>query len=149
MKLALKPENIAQLVFFMRGEKVMFDADLAKLYGVTTKALNQAVSRNQARFPGRFRFPLNACRVRQLEVTICDLIRRGTTKLEVTNCDLKFARRPPTSSDRLHRARRCDAFKPAAKRTCGRGQHRNHVHVRAVAPAYGYESRSRSQNRSP
>src|SRR5207247_10680329 len=58
MKLALRTENLAQLVFFMRGEKVMFDADLAKLYGVTTKALNQAVSRNQARFPGDFAFRL-------------------------------------------------------------------------------------------
>jgi hypothetical protein len=36
---ALKPEKVAQLVFFVRGQKVMFDADLAKLYGVTTKAL--------------------------------------------------------------------------------------------------------------
>ena len=47
MKLALKPENIAQLVFFIRGEKVMLDADLAKLYGVSTKALNQALRRNR------------------------------------------------------------------------------------------------------
>jgi ORF6N domain len=46
MKLALKPENIAQLVYFVRGEKVMFDADLAKLCGVSTKALNQAFRRN-------------------------------------------------------------------------------------------------------
>jgi len=34
------PEELAQLVFAVRGEKVMFDVDLAKLYGVTTKALN-------------------------------------------------------------------------------------------------------------
>jgi hypothetical protein len=46
----LKPENVAQLVFFIRGEKVMLDADLAKLYGVTTKALNQAMRRNKTRF---------------------------------------------------------------------------------------------------
>jgi hypothetical protein len=42
MKLALKPEYLAQLVFVIRGEKVMLDVDLAKLYGVSTKALNQA-----------------------------------------------------------------------------------------------------------
>ena len=47
MALTLKPENIVQLVFFVRGEKVMFDADLAKLYGVRTKALNQAFRRNK------------------------------------------------------------------------------------------------------
>jgi hypothetical protein len=57
--LTLKPENIAQLVFFVRGEKVMFDADLAKLYGVPTKALNQAMRRNQVRFPEDFAFRLS------------------------------------------------------------------------------------------
>jgi hypothetical protein len=56
----LKPENVAQLVFFIRGEKVMLDADLAKLYGVTTKALNQAVRRNRTRFPEDFAFRLSA-----------------------------------------------------------------------------------------
>jgi ORF6N domain len=56
MKLALKPENIAQLVFFIRREKVMLDADLARLYGVSTKALNQALRRNRERFPDDFFF---------------------------------------------------------------------------------------------
>ena len=60
MKLALKPENLAQLVFFIRGEKVMLDADLAALYGVRPKALNQAVKRNNARFPADFCFQLTA-----------------------------------------------------------------------------------------
>jgi hypothetical protein len=52
-------QELAQLVFFVRGEKVMFDADIAKLYGVTTKALNQAMSRNKARFPEDFAFRLS------------------------------------------------------------------------------------------
>jgi hypothetical protein len=56
MKLALKPENLAQLVYFIRGEKVMLDADLARLYGVSTKALNQALRRNRERFPADFVF---------------------------------------------------------------------------------------------
>ena len=56
--LVLKPENIAQLVLFIRGEKVILDRDLAGLYGVTTKALNQAVKRNAARFPADFMFQL-------------------------------------------------------------------------------------------
>jgi hypothetical protein len=58
MRVVVKPENIAQLVFFIRGEKIMFDADLAMLYGVTTKALNQAVKRNAQRFPSDFMFQL-------------------------------------------------------------------------------------------
>ena len=58
MAITLKPENVARLVFFVRGEKVMLDADLAMLYGVTTKALNQAVKRNSQRFPSDFMFQL-------------------------------------------------------------------------------------------
>jgi hypothetical protein len=54
----LKTENIARLVLFIRGEKVILDRDLAGLYGVTTKALNQAVKRNSARFPADFMFQL-------------------------------------------------------------------------------------------
>ena len=60
MAVVLKPENVARLVFFIRGEKVMLDADLAKLYRVTTKALNQAMRRNRTRFPEDFAFRLSA-----------------------------------------------------------------------------------------
>ena len=56
--IVLKPENVAQLVFFMRGEKVMFDGDLAMLYGVEVRSLNQAVARNRKRFPADFAFQL-------------------------------------------------------------------------------------------
>jgi hypothetical protein len=58
MSIVLKPENIAPHVFFIRGEKVMLDADLAMLYGVTTGNLNKAVKRNQTRFPRDFMFQL-------------------------------------------------------------------------------------------
>lgn len=54
-----KPENLAQLVFLIRGEKVLLDADLAMLYGVETGALNRAVKRNIERFPEDFMFQLN------------------------------------------------------------------------------------------
>ena len=56
MAIILKPENIAQFAFFIGGEKIMLDADLARLYGVTTGNLNKAVKRNQARFPVDFMF---------------------------------------------------------------------------------------------
>lgn len=49
-----KPENLAKLVFLVRGEKVLLDADLAELYGVETGALNRAVKRNIERFPADF-----------------------------------------------------------------------------------------------
>jgi hypothetical protein len=53
-----KPESLAQLVFIVRGEKVLLDADLADLYGVATKVMNQAVKRNLDRFPADFTFQL-------------------------------------------------------------------------------------------
>jgi hypothetical protein len=51
-------ERIATAIYLIRGEKVMLDSDLAELYGVGTGALNQAVSRNEERFPDDFSFYL-------------------------------------------------------------------------------------------
>ncbi len=51
-------ERIGQKIFLIRGQKVMLDRDLAELYGVTVKSLNQAVRRNRARFPKDFVFKL-------------------------------------------------------------------------------------------
>jgi hypothetical protein len=53
-----KPENLASLVLAIRGEKVLLDTDLAELYGVEARALNQAVARNRSRFPDDFMFQL-------------------------------------------------------------------------------------------
>jgi hypothetical protein len=55
---AANTENIASLVLYVRGERVLLDADLAVLYGVGTSALNQAVKRNGSRFPEDFMFQL-------------------------------------------------------------------------------------------
>lgn len=62
---------IEQKIFTIRGERVMIDRDLAELYGVTTKVLNQAVKRNERRFPGDFMFRLTGPEKAQL-VTDCD-----------------------------------------------------------------------------
>ena len=53
-------ERIERLIFLARGEKVLLDADLAVLYGVSTGALNRAVKRNANRFPDDFMFELTA-----------------------------------------------------------------------------------------
>lgn len=50
---------ISQKIFFVRGTRVMLDADLARLYGVATKNLNKAVKRNASRFPSDFMFQLS------------------------------------------------------------------------------------------
>ena len=56
--LIIPNEIIENRIFLIRGKKVMFDKDLAKLYGVLTKNLNKAVSRNIERFPEDFMFQL-------------------------------------------------------------------------------------------
>jgi len=53
------PERIERSILLIRGHKVMLDRDLASLYGVSTKVLNQAVKRHKDRFPEDFMFQLN------------------------------------------------------------------------------------------
>ena len=58
-KKALVPtEAIVTKILFLRGEKVLLDRDLAELYGVQTRVLNQAVGRHKKRFPEDFMFVL-------------------------------------------------------------------------------------------
>jgi len=54
--IAISGDLIENKIFFVRGKKVMMDKDLAELYGVETKVLNQAVKRNIKRFPDDFMF---------------------------------------------------------------------------------------------
>ena len=53
-----QPENIKDIIYEVRGQKVMLDRDLASIYGVETRTLNQAVKRNIDRFPTDFMFQL-------------------------------------------------------------------------------------------
>jgi len=64
-------ERIDQRILLIRGHRVMIDADLAELYGVSTKAMNQAVKRNAERFPPDFAFRLTG-REKAEVVTNCD-----------------------------------------------------------------------------
>ena len=56
---ARKPVSIESAIHNLRGEKVILDADLARIYGVTTKRLNEQVKRNARRFPLDFAFRLS------------------------------------------------------------------------------------------
>ena len=61
-------------VLTIRGEKVLLDSDLALIYGISTKVLNQAVKRNAERFPSDFRFQLTKAERTEV-VTACDHLR--------------------------------------------------------------------------
>jgi hypothetical protein len=68
-------DHIARAIYVIRGHKLMLDVDLAALYGVSPKALNQAVKRNVARFPDDFMFQLTweeAENLRSQSVTLND-----------------------------------------------------------------------------
>jgi hypothetical protein len=84
-------ERIESRILLVRGHKVLLDSDLAQLYGVTTKRLNEQVKRNQERFRG---FHVSA-----------DFLR--DEEFEVANCDLKTRKRgAPLSALRIYRTRR-------------------------------------------
>lgn len=65
-QLVVPVEHIASIIFTLRGQRLILDADLARLYGVTTKRLNEQVKRNAARFPEDFMFQLTLAEVENL-----------------------------------------------------------------------------------
>ena len=73
--LIITDERIEKTILLIRGQKVIIDTDLAELYGVSTKALNQAVTRNEQRFPQDFMFRLTKTEKQEL-VTNCDRLDR-------------------------------------------------------------------------
>tara|TARA_R110002050_G_scaffold278081_1_gene424057 strand:- start:222 stop:584 length:363 start_codon:yes stop_codon:yes gene_type:complete len=58
-KLIIPDEAVLNKIYNLRGQKVMFDSDLALLYEVETRVLNRQVKRNEDRFPGDFMFQLS------------------------------------------------------------------------------------------
>ena len=76
-------ERIESRILLIRSHKIMLDSDLAQLYGVTTKRLNEQVKRNRDRFPADFMFRLRVKEKNEV-VANCDYLRR-----------LKFSRALP------------------------------------------------------
>ena len=61
-----KTISIESVIHTLRGEKVILDADLARIYGVSTKRLNEQVKRNARRFPSDFAFRLSKAELEQV-----------------------------------------------------------------------------------
>lgn len=64
--------NVENMIYEIRGKQVMLDSDLAKLYGVEKKRINEAVSRNKEKFPDRFCWKLTDSESENFLVAICD-----------------------------------------------------------------------------
>jgi hypothetical protein len=73
-------ETILNSIFYIRGQKVMLDSDLAELYGVETRRLNEQVARNIDRFPEDFMFRLNENEFETLMSQIATSKRGGRRK---------------------------------------------------------------------
>lgn len=75
MTTLVRADRIDRLILVLRDQKVILDTDLASLYGVSTKALNQAVKRNRGRFPDDFVFQLTLGEKQEV-VTTRDHLKR-------------------------------------------------------------------------
>jgi hypothetical protein len=85
-------ERVESAILIVRGHRVMLDADLAALYGVETKALNQAVKRNSERFPEDFMFQLTL-----------EEAQRARSQIVTLNVTVAGAARPPAGQGPIGR----------------------------------------------
>src|SRR3989339_1145296 len=104
--------EVANLIHYIRGCRVMLSGDLARLYEVPPKALIQAVKRNRERFPTDFCFQL----LRKEDV-------------EVTDRDFKLGRAAQSLPIRIYGAGRRDALKRSAQQNGDQSQHFYHAGV--------------------
>ena len=87
--------NIEGLITEVRGQRVILDSDLAAMYGVPTKALNQAIQRNADRFPDDFAFHLSPQEVTHLKSQIVTSSLDGIRSQFVTASEHGGRRKPP------------------------------------------------------
>ncbi|WP_118194271.1 ORF6N domain-containing protein [Albibacterium indicum] len=80
-KVIIPDEIVISKIYYIRGQKVMLDSDLAELYGVETRRLNEQVNRNKDRFPEDFMFRLNEEEFQTLMSQIATSKRGGRRKL--------------------------------------------------------------------
>src|SRR5687768_19198 len=80
-ELMIPEEVVMNKIYLIRGQKVMLDRDLAELYDVETKVLNQAVKRNSDRFPADFKFQLTQKEFENLKSQIVTSSWGGVRKM--------------------------------------------------------------------
>lgn len=90
---AFEKQDIQAKIFTMRGMQVMMDRDLAELFGIETKVLNQAVKRNRERFPDDFMFELSKDEqhfLRSQTLTLENVDKRGAHAKYLGNANLQI-----------------------------------------------------------
>lgn len=96
-------ERIEKRILLIRGKKVIIDADLAMLYGVTTKQLNQQVKRNIDRFPPDFMFEFTSEEKSEV-VTNCDHLRKLKVSLYLPSAFAEYGALMPANAPNSPRA---------------------------------------------
>ncbi|MEJ0000554.1 MAG: ORF6N domain-containing protein [Verrucomicrobiota bacterium] len=77
MNESISTDNILQLIHTVRGQRVILAADLARLYRVQTKRLNEQIRRNRQRFPSDFVFQLTRVEALELSTSQIAILKRG------------------------------------------------------------------------
>ena len=95
--------DIAPAILTLRGQNVILDADLARIYGVTTKALNQAVKRNAGRFPPDFVFRLSPQEVAEQQTAPSPYVG-GRMRSQIVTASVRRNLRFPPSAFTEHGA---------------------------------------------
>jgi hypothetical protein len=85
--IAVSDETVISKIFLIRGKRVMIDRDLAKMYGVETKVLNQAVKRNKERFPSDFMFQMTS---EELEIWKSQFVTSNKLKMGIRKMPFVF-----------------------------------------------------------
>lgn len=90
MEAIIPMEIIERKIYLIRGQKVMLDRDLAELYGVETRVLNQAVRRNIDRFPDDFMFSLTRDEIRRISQFVISSKDSGIETLKFSKSVMAF-----------------------------------------------------------
>ena len=91
MKSIISIEVIERQIFSIRGQRVMLDRDLANLYGVETRVLNQAVRRNISRFPADFMFSLTREEIMRISQIVISSMHPGNETLKFSKSVMAFS----------------------------------------------------------
>ncbi len=92
-EVAIPDEIVMNKIYLVRGQKVMIDRDLAELYGVETRVLNQAVKRNEKRFPNDFMFRMTG---EELEDWKSQIVISNREKMGLRKAPLVFTEQGAT-----------------------------------------------------
>lgn len=125
--LILSESDIKTRIYTIRDLQVMLDEDLAELYGVPTKVLNQAVKRNSERFPKEFMFQLTEKEYSSLRSQIATLEPKSNLKFQIGTSKAESNLRFQNGASSVHHdGRRCKTFqKPSEKVICSKSIRRN------------------------